>query len=120
MCKNNVVSVLLFVIAQVLCKSNSLPTGENGVWTTEVPFGENVVLQCQSNDEDHNFEFWVVENQQVLIGPSNNHYDIRKFKYHILSGNLTIRVSIVCYETTGMKQHLLHTFFYEIFNVENN
>lgn len=96
MCKNTLCSVLLFVIVQLLCKSYSLPTHlvtGNGVWSIEVPYGENVVLQCQSNDDDHNFEFWVVENQQVVIGPSNTGYDIRKFRYGILSGNLTIKVS---------------------------
>lgn len=84
------------MLLQVLHKSYSLPTQlimPDAVWTIEVPYGKNVVLQCHSNDADHNFDFWVVENQQVVIGPSNGNYDIRKFKYEILSGNLTIRVS---------------------------
>lgn len=96
MCKNRMTTILFFVIVQLLCKSNSLPTHlvtSEGIWTIEVPYGENVVLQCQSNDENHIFDFWVVENQQVVIGPSNIGYDIRKFKYEILTGNLTIRVS---------------------------
>lgn len=96
MCKNGLSSSLLFVIVQLLHKSYALPTHlvtADGLWTIEVPYGENVVLQCHSNDKDHNFDFWVVENQQVVIGPSNTNYDIRKFKYEILSGNLTIRVS---------------------------
>lgn len=95
MCNNSYSSVLFFVLVQLLCKSNSLPTHlvtSEGIWTIEVPYGENVVLQCQSNDENHIFDFWVVENQQVVIGPSNAGYDIRKFKYEILTGNLTIRV----------------------------
>lgn len=95
MCNNGYTSVLFFVLVQLLCKSNSLPTHlvtSEAIWTIEVPYGENVMLECQSNDENHIFDFWVVENQQVVIGPSNVGYDIRKFKYEILTGNLTIRV----------------------------
>lgn len=89
-------SVLLVVMLQLLCKSYSIPTElvtGSGVWTLRVPYGQNVILQCQSNDENHNFDFWIVENQQVIIGPSNTNYDIRKFNYEILTGNLTVRVS---------------------------
>lgn len=96
MIKSVIILLLLLVIVNLLHKSYSLPTQlitSNGVWTMEAPYGENVVLQCRSNDKDHNFDFWVVESQQVAIGPSNTDYDIRKFKYEILSGNLTIRVS---------------------------
>jgi hypothetical protein len=58
----------------------------------QVPVGETVTLMCQSNDENHNFFYWYLNEKNIIVGPSNT-YDIGKFKYEVLSGNLTIKVS---------------------------
>ncbi|XP_028167765.1 uncharacterized protein LOC114358088 isoform X2 [Ostrinia furnacalis] len=55
---------------------------------TEVPAGTTAVLNCNSNDYNHNFLFWLLNKTQV-IGPGND-YDERKFKYNVLSGKLHI------------------------------
>lgn len=57
----------------------------------EVPAGSTAVLNCTSNDYNHNFMFWLLNKTQV-IGPGND-YDERKFKYNVLSGRLSIDVS---------------------------
>lgn len=54
----------------------------------EVPAGGTAVLNCNSNDYDHNFMFWLL-NQTKIIGPGND-YDERKYKYEVLSGKLFI------------------------------
>lgn len=59
----------------------------------EVPAGTTAVLNCDSNDFDHNFMFWLFDKNQV-IGPGNE-YDERKYKYEVLSGKLHIDVSII-------------------------
>lgn len=66
--------------------------GSEGVLVRTVPWGTNVVLKCQSNDKNHNFQYWHLVNKGLIIGPANQ-YDLAKFRYEILSGNLTIRVS---------------------------
>lgn len=60
---------------------------------TEVPAGSTAVLNCQSNDFNHNFMFWLFDKNKV-IGPGNA-FDERKYKYEVLSGKLLIDVSIV-------------------------
>ncbi|CAF4936878.1 unnamed protein product [Pieris macdunnoughi] len=55
---------------------------------TEVPVGSTAVLNCNSNDYEHNFMFWLFDKSTV-IGPGNNH-DEKKFKYEVLSGRLHI------------------------------
>ncbi|XP_068627632.1 uncharacterized protein [Battus philenor] len=54
----------------------------------EVPAGSTAVLNCNSNDYDHNFMFWLV-NKTKIIGPDND-FDEKKYKYEVLSGNLRI------------------------------
>lgn len=63
-----------------------------GVLVRTVSWGTNVVLKCLSNDENHNFRYWHLVNKGLIIGPANQ-YDPAKFKFEVLSGNLTIRVS---------------------------
>lgn len=58
---------------------------------TEVPVGTRAVLECKSNDYDHNFMYWLLNTNRV-IGPGNE-YDDRKYKYEVLSGKLHIDVS---------------------------
>lgn len=60
---------------------------------TEVPAGSTAVLNCHSNDFDHNFMFWLFDKNRV-IGPGND-FDERKYKYEVLSGKLKIDVSII-------------------------
>ncbi|CAK1578353.1 unnamed protein product [Parnassius mnemosyne] len=55
---------------------------------TEVPAGSTAVLNCNSNDYDHNFMFWLV-NKTKIIGPDND-FDVKKYKYEVLSGKLWI------------------------------
>ncbi|CAK1551792.1 unnamed protein product [Leptosia nina] len=54
----------------------------------EVPAGSTAVLNCNSNDYQHNFMFWLFD-KNLVIGPGNNH-DEKKFKYEVLSGRLHI------------------------------
>ncbi|CAH2063276.1 unnamed protein product, partial [Iphiclides podalirius] len=54
----------------------------------EVPAGSTAVLNCNSNDYDHNFLFWLV-NKTKVIGPDND-FDEKKYKYEVLSGRLRI------------------------------
>ncbi|XP_038213160.1 uncharacterized protein LOC119833265 [Zerene cesonia] len=54
----------------------------------EVPVGSTAVLNCISNDFNHNFMFWLFDKNKV-IGPGNL-YDERKYKYEVLSGRLHI------------------------------
>ncbi|XP_075972883.1 uncharacterized protein LOC142974443 [Anticarsia gemmatalis] len=54
----------------------------------QVPAGSTAVLNCQSNDLDHNFMFWLFNGTDV-IGPGNTH-DPQKYKYEVLSGKLQI------------------------------
>lgn len=61
-----------------------------GVMVRTVSGGSTVVLKCTSNDPRHNFQYWHLVDSGVIIGPAN-HYDPGKFKFEVLSGNLTIR-----------------------------
>ncbi|VVC90227.1 unnamed protein product [Leptidea sinapis] len=54
----------------------------------EVPVGTKAVLNCVSNDFNHNFMFWLFDKNKI-IGPGNT-YDERKYKYEVLSGRLHI------------------------------
>lgn len=84
---------VLLVLNLLLCKAIGAPNEyfNGGILVKEVFFGETVLLQCKSNGEDYNFDYWLFDNGKAVIGPSNN-YDRLKYKYEILSGNLTIRV----------------------------
>ncbi|KAL4708768.1 hypothetical protein ACJJTC_011732 [Scirpophaga incertulas] len=53
-----------------------------------VPAGSKAILNCVSNDFEHNFMFWLL-NQTEVIGPGNN-YNEKKYKYEVLSGKLFI------------------------------
>ncbi|CAH0669050.1 unnamed protein product [Spodoptera exigua] len=55
---------------------------------TEIPAGSTAVLNCHSNDVDHNFMFWLFNGTDV-IGPGNV-YNEQKYKYEVLSGKLHI------------------------------
>lgn len=59
---------------------------------TEIPAGSTAVLNCHSNDVDHNFMFWLFNGTDV-IGPGNV-YNEQKYKYEVLSGKLHIHVSV--------------------------
>lgn len=59
----------------------------------QVPAGSRTVLNCLSNDLDHNFMFWLFNGSDV-IGPGNA-YNEKKYKYEVLSGKLYIDVSTV-------------------------
>lgn len=59
----------------------------------EVPAGSTAVLNCDSNDYNHNFLFWLV-NKTKVIGPDND-FDEKKYKYEVLSGKLRINVSSI-------------------------
>lgn len=57
----------------------------------QVPSGKDVTLICQSNDANHNFLYWHMNGRNLVVGPGND-YDNGKYRYEVLSGNLTIRV----------------------------
>ncbi|XP_054261180.1 uncharacterized protein LOC128985585 isoform X3 [Macrosteles quadrilineatus] len=48
------------------------------------------VLNCPSNDESHRFQFWQLQTQNLMIGPTNK-FNRDKYKYEVLTGTLYIR-----------------------------
>ncbi|XP_044261714.1 uncharacterized protein LOC123009456 isoform X4 [Tribolium madens] len=79
--------LFMTLVLYLLHKIKASPTKQV---TLEVPFGETVTLVCGSNDEDHTFFFWFVGEKNIFVGPSYQ-YDNAKFKYEVLSGNLTVK-----------------------------
>lgn len=67
----------------------------DGMIVKEFPSGENAVLRCDSVDEDHNFDYWYHPDSKNIIGPTQSDFNKYKYEYEVLSGNLTIRVSLV-------------------------
>ncbi|XP_034937139.1 uncharacterized protein [Chelonus insularis] len=55
---------------------------------TQVRAGEQATLYCLSNDHDHRFMFWQLENKNI-VGPGNQ-FDGKKFNYEVLTGKLFI------------------------------
>ncbi|XP_066252615.1 uncharacterized protein [Euwallacea similis] len=84
------ITLLLLGANTVLAIPIADVNGAEGVLVRTVPWGTNVILRCRSNDETHNFLYWHLINKGVIIGPAND-YDIAKFRYEILSGNLKIK-----------------------------
>ncbi|XP_050303631.1 uncharacterized protein LOC126741287 isoform X2 [Anthonomus grandis grandis] len=72
----------------------ALPLSEiedaDNVLVRTVPHGATVVLECRSNDPTHNFQYWHLLNSGIIIGPENE-FDKAKYRFEVLSGNLTIR-----------------------------
>ncbi|XP_054261179.1 uncharacterized protein LOC128985585 isoform X2 [Macrosteles quadrilineatus] len=56
----------------------------------EVGLGDMAVLNCPSNDESHRFQFWQLQTQNLMIGPTNK-FNRDKYKYEVLTGTLYIR-----------------------------
>ncbi|CAH0559553.1 unnamed protein product [Brassicogethes aeneus] len=81
--------VLLILIAGVDCMPAVFDL--NGLATMEVPYGGDVVIACRSNDQNHNFWYWNVPNKDIIISATNTDYDQSKFRFAILSGNLTVK-----------------------------
>lgn len=63
--------------------------GVQAIVVQEVALGETVVLVCPSNDDNHRFQFWQLQTNKI-IGPGNSP-DKSKYKYEVLTGNLTIK-----------------------------
>ena len=57
----------------------------------EVNVGNTAVLPCLSNDDNHRFQYWELQGNQV-IGPENL-INKAKYKYEVLTGKLYIKVS---------------------------
>lgn len=88
--------IIIFVLNILLHKINCAPSefpNNNEFLVKEVLYGETVLLRCSSNVHNYNFEYWLFNNRKIVIGPSN-YYDKLKYRYEILSGNLTVRVGI--------------------------
>ncbi|XP_030755712.1 uncharacterized protein LOC115882034 [Sitophilus oryzae] len=87
-------SVILTVLTSLYPVILAVPLPEldhvDGVVLRTVPVGSTVVLKCLSNDYEHIFQFWHYLNKGIVIGPGND-YDLAKFRYEVLSGNLTIK-----------------------------
>lgn len=86
--------ILLFYIAQVFPIPITDIDSKEGVLVRTAADGSTVILKCMSNDNAHNFQYWHLVNKGLIIGPAN-YFDNAKFKYEILSGNLTIKVKIL-------------------------
>ncbi|XP_046666187.1 uncharacterized protein LOC124358010 isoform X2 [Homalodisca vitripennis] len=56
----------------------------------EVSLGETAILKCPSNDDNHRFQFWQLQTENLVIGPTN-HFNKDKYKYDVLTGKLHIR-----------------------------
>ncbi|KAF7286718.1 hypothetical protein GWI33_004342 [Rhynchophorus ferrugineus] len=79
---------IVFLLPTIL--SAPLTEHIDGVVLRTAQWGTNVVLTCLSNDAAHVFQYWHIVNKGVVIGPGNA-YDEAKYRYHVLSGNLTIK-----------------------------
>ncbi|XP_072153798.1 uncharacterized protein [Bemisia tabaci] len=66
-----------------------LGPGVLGTLVKEAAVGEVAVLPCPSNDSEHRFQFWQI-NEDLIIGPGNA-LDHHKYKYDVLTGTLTIK-----------------------------
>lgn len=89
---------VLLIIAVIYTQTIFAVGLNENVETAKVDYGKSVVLHCKSNDELHNFKFWHLSTTGIVIGPTNS-FNTNKFKYEILSGNLTIKVSTYLYRT---------------------
>lgn len=56
----------------------------------QVDVGDTAILHCPSNDDNHRFQFWQLQGDQV-VGPGNE-VNKAKYKYEVLSGTLYIKV----------------------------
>ncbi|KAH1005886.1 hypothetical protein HUJ04_006791 [Dendroctonus ponderosae] len=81
--------VLIFYIGRVVPIPITDIDSKEGILVRIAASGSTVILKCMSNDNAHNFQYWHLVNKGLIIGPANN-YDSAKFRYGILSGNLTI------------------------------
>lgn len=60
----------------------------------EVNLGELAEIHCPSNDDNHRFQFWQLQRENTVIGPTNR-YNRDKYKYEVLTGKLLIKVSLL-------------------------
>ncbi|ERL91076.1 hypothetical protein D910_08418 [Dendroctonus ponderosae] len=81
--------VLIFYIGRVVPIPITDIDSKEEILVRIAASGSTVILKCMSNDNAHNFQYWHLVNKGLIIGPANN-YDSAKFRYGILSGNLTI------------------------------
>lgn len=72
----------------------------------EVPEGKLITLHCHSNDQDHNFLFWLL-GKDIVIGPGNA-YNYSVYEYEVLTGDLVIKVSLHEYQR-GQQYFIIKT-----------
>lgn len=70
-----------------------IPLSQTVTIVKEVNLGELAVIHCPSNDDNHRFQFWQLQRENIVIGPTNI-YNRDKYKYEVLTGKLLIRVSL--------------------------
>lgn len=58
----------------------------------QVDVGDTAILPCPSNDDNHRFQFWQLQGDQV-VGPGKE-VNKAKYKYEVLSGTLYIKVRL--------------------------
>lgn len=80
--------LFIFVGNYGLHEAKPVPSAKPSI--LEVSVGETAKLHCPSNDDNHRFQFWQLQSNQIL-GPGNK-IDERKYKYEVLSGTLYIKV----------------------------
>jgi hypothetical protein len=69
---------LVVVAAFLLNLLHKIGTSAISEVLVEVPVGEAVTLMCQSNDENHNFFYWYLNEKNIIVGPSNTWLKITK------------------------------------------
>jgi hypothetical protein len=91
------IAIILFAFALQMVSVVVLASLLGAVLATHVPHhqeapeGTLVTLPCLStSDGEHQFQFWMLDDDTV-IGPKNPG-DRNKYKYEVLSGNLSITV----------------------------
>ncbi|VEN49209.1 unnamed protein product [Callosobruchus maculatus] len=84
-------AALLTLLHNVECLPTQIYSKDGVYYAEEVQLGDTAVLKCGSNVKNYFFDFWIVDKKNLVIGPSNEGYDKGKYKYEILSGNLTVK-----------------------------
>ncbi|XP_039276211.1 uncharacterized protein LOC111051745 [Nilaparvata lugens] len=94
MMSSHLVRVFYLLLLAIIGCNGLITSGdgaEDDIHVKEVEIGANHELKCGCNDDDHRFQFWVINNNFV-IGPNSYLYvDANKYKGDMLNGKLLIR-----------------------------
>ncbi|CAH1977221.1 unnamed protein product [Acanthoscelides obtectus] len=86
-----VAAAFLSLLHNAKCIPTQIYSKDGVYYAEEVQFGDTAVLRCRSNVKHYFLDYWFINRKNLVIGPANDDYDKGKYKYEILSGNLTIK-----------------------------